>query len=538
MNAGKAKGSWAMLGILPCWPSTSRRRLACRTSGVILERSVPRDSIVVYVDRNDRMPSVLDVVDNYLSMRHDDDFSSISGRDIEAFGDRMREFAAAHEPLIDENLHPIYLGGWPSANFALIGGDFILSSLLYSGQVLVRDPVADWFSDEQYRIEHMLGTSPGYHPPDESAEARTRRTRAFLKTVLPHLQKMRPLIDAGLVVPVATERLFFERRASIDKLRRDVTAKLTIDTKEYTERFKAHEIATENNRRGFFPFAPGPEPIPQIEGAIGHGVRYFAREYTLATAHSVTYTAPFAHEQFLCRSGISPAVGSSTRVVEAILQSDLPIYTGLTPEIIRRVHDDDTFAGFRATLHEVYQGTPLDNQAEATMYIRDQENALLKPHIDQAIQASQGGFLSRLGTAVSNNRYGIGTALAADFTLGTEGIATAAAVVGVVSDELRRARKASGPIRIWNSLVRHTSTIESELKAVRTDLTPAAPFWGIPPEPAMSVAVSSGQMIFDADPRSVQALVVDEDTKLKLGVYRPCECGSGRKFRFCCSGVG
>ena len=86
------------------------------------------------------MPSVLDVVDNYFTMRPDNYFSLVSGRDVDAFGERVREYAEAERPLLDETRHPIYLGGGPSANFALVGGDLLLSSLLSSGQVLVRDP--------------------------------------------------------------------------------------------------------------------------------------------------------------------------------------------------------------------------------------------------------------------------------------------------------------------------------------------------------------------------------------------------------------
>ena len=200
---------------------------------------------------------------------------------------------------------------------------------------------------------------------------------------------MRPLIDAGIVVPVPTERPFFERRASIDQLRAEVTANLAVDPTEYAEKFSPEQVAIENNLRGHFVFAPGPEPLPQIENAIRHGIRYFAREYALAREYSTTYTAPFTHEQYLCRRGISP-VSTSTRVVEAILRSELPIYTGLTPATIRTVHDDDAFAGFRATLHEVYQSTPIGDQAQATAYIRDQENALLRPQIEQAIQGDAG----------------------------------------------------------------------------------------------------------------------------------------------------
>lgn len=497
------------------------------------------------------MLSTLDVIDNYLTAREDADFSTVPGRDIEAFGERVREFAVSHTPTIRQDEHPIYLGGWPSANFALLGGDLILSSLLYSGQVLVRDPIADWFSEEQYRIEHMMAARGGYRPPDDDAETRMRRTRAFLCTVIPSLVRMRPLIEAGIVVPVASEPLYFERRAAIDQLRREVRGRVLHDPLQYATRFGAAEIAAEDNVRGYFAMAPGPNPGPQIERAIDHGIRYFSREYTLANAYGVTYTAPFEHERYLCREGISPIVGSSTRVVESVMRSGLPIFHGLSPRLVRDVHDDNSFAEFRGTLHEVYQATPVDDSAQAEAYLRDQENALLRPLIAAAEHGASEGLLTRLGASLTGNKYGIAAALAADTTLGTVGAATALTVAGTFLDDLSRRRK--GVQRIWSSLVAHNRSAADELDGVtwvpasnesrdsaapsEVDPATASP-WGVPAEPtAMSISVTAGQLIWDADPRTLVEPEIDEQARYRLGVYGPCGCGSGRKNRFCCRGL-
>lgn len=485
------------------------------------------------------MLSTLDVIDNYLTPRGEADFSSLPGRDLDHFGERVREFSAAHEPEIDSELHPIYLGGWPSANFALIGGDLVLSSLLYSGQVLVRDPIADWFSWEQYHLEHMMSARPGYRPPEEDAETRMGRTRAFLCTVIPELLRMRPLIEAGIVVPVASEPLFYRRRSSIDQLRRDISSRVDLGPTEYAERFGAQEIASETNVRGFFAMAPGPDPGPQIQKAIDHGIRYFSREFMLASEHGVTYTAPFGHERFLCQAGISPIVGSSARVVEAVLNSGLPVFHGLTPKVVRDIHDDAAFAEFRARLHEVYQHTPVENPDEARLYIEDQENALLRPLIAQGEDAASSGYLARLGASLSANKYGITAALAADFTLGAVGPMTGLALAGTVLDELSDRRKGSaGPQRIWSSLVRHNRAAGEEMRSVQSEGAPSSgPNWGIPREPGMTVAVTAGEVILDADPRTVANPTPDRELRLQLGVYGPCGCGSGKKYRFCCDGL-
>lgn len=496
------------------------------------------------------MLSTLDVIDNYLTAREDADFSTVPGRDIEEFGERVREFAVSHTPMIQQDAHPIYLGGWPSANFALLGGDLILSSLLYSGQVLVRDPIADWFSEEQYRIEHMIAARRGYRHPDDDAETRTRRTRAFLCTVIPALVRMRPLIEAGIVIPVASESLYFERRAAIDQLRSEVRGRVLQDPLRYANRFGATEIAAEDNLRGYFAMAPGPNPGPQIERAIDHGIRYFSREYTLANAYGVTYSAPFDHERFLCREGITPIVGSSTRVVESVLRSGLPIFHGLSPRLVRDIHDENSFAEFRSTLHEVYQATPIDDAMQAEAYLRDQENALLRPLIAEAERGTSEGLLARLGASLTGNKYGIAAALATDATVGTVGAATALTVAGTFLDDFSRRRK--GAQRIWSSLVAHNRTAADELdgitrvpasnanrdKAAAAEGDPAtASPWGVPTQPAMSISVTAGQLIWDADPRTLVEPEIDEQARSRLGVYGPCGCGSGRKHRFCCHGL-
>jgi hypothetical protein len=98
-------------------------------------------------------------------LRSSEDFSRLPGTAIHEFGEHVRDYAANAMPNLDATKHPIYIGGWPSANFWFVNGDLILSSLLYSGQVLVRDPIADWFSNEQYLVQHLFAARPGYLDP-------------------------------------------------------------------------------------------------------------------------------------------------------------------------------------------------------------------------------------------------------------------------------------------------------------------------------------------------------------------------------------
>lgn len=124
-------------------------------------------------------------------------------------------------------------------------------------------------------------------------------------------------------------------------------------------------------------FIPRQDQGEQISRAIEHGHRYFSREYSLAMLNGATYTAAFDHELFLCREGISQTAGPSSNVAQAILRSDLPIFGGLTPKIIKDIHDDDCFGDFRAELHRLYQDAPVNSStAELNAYVHDQEQVL------------------------------------------------------------------------------------------------------------------------------------------------------------------
>src|SRR5215204_1467248 len=110
------------------------------------------------------MISVLDVVENYLTVGHGREVIDLTGRELWDLGTEVQRFSNSYTPpqFIDSS-YPLYLGGWPSANFFLADqGQFVLSTLLYAGQVLVKDPVSDWFAPEQYQIEHKLTAREGY----------------------------------------------------------------------------------------------------------------------------------------------------------------------------------------------------------------------------------------------------------------------------------------------------------------------------------------------------------------------------------------
>ncbi len=486
--------------------------------------------------------NVLDVFDSFFRLRPDKDPLTVPGRILYEFGDAVRAFAAgstvtAAPPSAAHRR--VYLGGWPSASFWAVHGDLILSSLLYSGQVLIKDPIADWFSEEQYHNEHLIAARPGYRLQDGAPNV--AGTRWFLSNVVPALQALRPLVDAGLVVLVPSEQYFARERDPISGLERYLIEQILGRLPEYTRRFNPSDIPVEDNVRGMFAFAGG-ERDQQLARAVGHGLRYFSREYALAVGHGATYVAPFSHERYLAQQGVSQVAAPSMRVAHAILKSELPIFRGLTPAVLAKMHQDDSFAAFREDLHKVYQQAPVEQgEEQLAAYIADQEDAMLRPRIQAAERSVAAGPLEKLGAVVSGSAFSLAAGLTVDALAGTKGIATGASLLKTLGEKwLERHKSQDSSSPLWSALVRHSRGVQDELRSVQAVEAAAGTAsenaWGIPERPSMSVTVSRGALLADWMPGTPTALSSQHEGYSE-GDYRPCDCGGPRKYRFCCKGI-
>ncbi|WP_157496888.1 YecA family protein [Leifsonia sp. Leaf264] len=473
---------------------------------------------------------MLDVLDEFSVLRGDLDFATMPGRAIHELGEKIRSYAEEATPALEESAHPVYIGGWPSASFWAVEGDLILSNLLYSGQVLVRDPLADWFSDDQYFIEHMIPSRPGYRDSSDGYAIRMDRTRAFLCTVVPELYRLRPLIDAGIIVMTPAESVHRRRSPEVEALTGLLESAVGSDFTAYAKKFGPADIATEGNVRGLFVFAPSLEPEEQIRRAMRHGFRYFAREYIFANEYGATYVAPFDHERHLCREGVAQIAGPSTAVSQALLQSELPIFAGLTPFLISKIHDDDAFGEFRSELHGLYQNAPLNSSsAELGAYVRDQERTLLAPILRRTEGALDQGFLRRAGAAVTSAKYTVAAGLISDVVFQTGGLGVLLGAGGAIADGYSENSGKPGTKRIWSALVRHGRTVQSELSG-RLKVAEGSG-WPGATEPSMQVQITAGMLLGDFP------IPVKEIEGYQQGDYRPCPCGSGRRYKFCCAGL-
>lgn len=476
--------------------------------------------------------SVLDVIDNFTSPSGRD-LNTAPGSALEEFGDHVRYLAAAQPTDAPQSSDSVYLGGWPSANFWAVGGDLLLSSLLYSPAVLVRDPISDWFSDEQYLVRHKMSARPGYL--DAERRPNVAATRAFLTNVVPQLRAWRPLIESGVVKLVTSEAHAFANSSEIGQLQERLESRLLTDPVSYAARFRPGEIAVEDNVRGSFVFAGG-DQLTQLRKAQADGIYHFAREFVLATNHGATYTAPFRHERYLCREGLNTFISPSQKVVEALLRSELPVLNGLTPGIIAKLHEDDGFASFREKLHVVYAHVPLDESDEnIRRYIHEQESALLQPLLRDAEKSADRGPIGKLGVTLTNNAFALSAALATGLIFKDPGAATAAGVTGIAAQAKLSEKIGAPPAqRVWNTLMKHSRSARNEMRGVEVTSTGAPDrLWGIPTAASMDVTIADGELLIDhflPAPRPA----AQQSTGFIEGPYRICACGSGLKFKFCC----
>lgn len=474
--------------------------------------------------------SVLDVISDFFALRRAGDFWTLPGSALYELGEEVRKFYRDRHP-VQVDGHRSYLGGWPSANYGAVHGDLLLTSLLYTEHVVVRDPIYDWFAPEQYRNEHMMSARPGYLP---DGAPNVRATRAYLTSAFERLSLLKPLIDRQIVILVPGEMIVSQESEMIESLRRDLENQLEPRIEEYVQRFSPTDLAVEDNQRGLFVFAGG-DRIEQQLKAQQHAIRYFAREFVLSRSSGATYTAAFAHEMYLASEGLGQALAPSGHVVSALLASKVPVFSNLSPGIIAKIHEHEAFGEFRAELRNSYQGAPANDPVALKVFTEDQDREVLMPRLREAERSVSSGFFRDLGVVAKKSRFGIAAGFAVDMLAGTPGPVTAlSAGVTLASAFLDHRRHPGHSTPIWTALVKHNQQFDDELSGTQTVPSQVDDTWGIPSKPTSSVTVSAGALFADwRDPSRKEPVL----TGYIEGDYRPCSCGSGLKYRFCCSNL-
>lgn len=492
------------------------------------------------------MMTILDVLDNFLSLEKETDFLKISGNNLYNLGEEVRRFSDSYTlPKCSNELHPIYLGGWPSANFwNAYENKYIFSSLLYSGQILVKDPISDWFSDEQYQLPAFLSSRKGYIDPD-NGYPNIQGTRIFLSIIVPELLKLRSLIEKGIIVLIPSKKYIYSKREIIQELTEKITGKIISNKEFILKNFRPSQLATDDNKRGGF-LLIGNNQNEQIETIIRDSIKYFVSEYVLSSNNGYYYTSSFPFESFLCENGLEKTLISGlpgSKVLKAILNSNFPLYSGLTPEIISEIKDDDNICSFRQELYEIYNNIPDNiNQEDLTLYLKEIEELKIKPKLVEIRNQVDRGILSKIGISLFQSTLRIaGTVLAAKMltpVTSIEGLTIAAIIEEVFSKISNYSKpKQQSSLIIWKKIYNHNqkySDMFKNYKYIHSKTNNSTDYW-VFPESGLEVNITEASIIFDY----INGFPPLGTPKVfpPIDYYSVCPCGSGKKFKFCCKGL-
>ncbi|MEO8608333.1 MAG: hypothetical protein ABI690_10645 [Chloroflexota bacterium] len=455
--------------------------------------------------------SVLEVIDNFFGSKLPD-FSALPEATIDEFGTEVRRFSETYEPppIKEPDMFPSFLGGWPSARW---GGynPSVMTSLLYSGQVLVKDLLLDWFSDEQYQLPQtipskvmqgvMFRNQSGYKVLRSTPESRLATNRHFLSRTIPVIVQSRPLIEKGILVLAPTKKFEFQNQQSLEELATALLPNTIPSVRNFTAQFRPLDLPVSDDKRGMFLLWQTTN-IPLMEGQIREQVRealyYFALEYRLAQYYGFTYTSTFPFEEYVCHNAVNPLMKkqSGQHLYQGVLTSKFPFYGGLTPDIIATIRDDDNFSEFRHELYDIYADVPSDlSGSEIRRHIKEKEEAKLRPTLDKLERSeakkplSSFGF-SRIGVLRLAATVAIGLASPVGITL-----ATGAGVLGEVFQRYAQREHEKGSIVIWKKLYNHSRTIKTEFgEPLPPNPDLKKPYWGIPLVDGLKVSMTEGMV--------------------------------------------
>jgi hypothetical protein len=118
------------------------------------------------------------------------------------------------------------------------------------------------------------------------------------------------------------------------------------------------------------------------------------------------------------------------------------------------------------------------------------------------------------------------------------GVAALQEVSNLTIDHLAGKNRKESPTTIWTKLFAHAKTVETEVPRVQKkagDLPASADWWGVPDQNSLNLYISEGIFLWDFIP---EGDLPRYDGGYPLhDIYRPCPCGSGSKFKFCCKGL-
>jgi hypothetical protein len=340
------------------------------------------------------VPSILDVLENYLGDLSDSRVDRLTGEEISELAERVNEFYENWTMPEATDLR-MYAGGWIAGNFVAAGPRaYLYTTLLYYPQTIIHDPVADWFFPRREKLiappsvkgranlelqgtEAGLLAGNGYYRFIGDPE----RTRLVLKPAVQALGEVSELIRAGVIIPVPQWWLVEQRQSAIlTAVRHDVGDEEFVSV----VRRPIDEPAPRSDHvRGMAVVPEGGWARGEESRGDAQDAAYFLNK-TLAVmdGSGSLYVPPAATDAKLFELRADRVVAELRRhrvdlhLARALANAHLPFLGDLDPKTLLAVRrDEQAFADWRAELRSAVRtissrpsdGDEFDSEAKQVM---------------------------------------------------------------------------------------------------------------------------------------------------------------------------
>jgi hypothetical protein len=326
-------------------------------------------------------PTIIDVLE---ALFGDDDMSpervgKMKRADVEALAAAVNEHYvgwASDEP----TRLRAHLGGWVAGNFGDSDARGVLATaLLYADQVLLHDPLAEWFFLDRRRIRgpppiryrngaklqgsegHLLATD-GWIAHRDDLERNLRE----LRWMIPALAEMAPVIRSATAVLVPHLHVVVAAQEGLlSAVRHDLRDDQFIAAIESP--IDQQPVATDFSRGVRLELSGAGGMVSDADRRLsfaGNPAYYLNKTLAVASAAHALYMPPSATDWAIYEARVAAAARELKRVndldlkvLAALHSSRLPLFEGIELATVSRAReDDDAFGEWRAALRRAARG--------------------------------------------------------------------------------------------------------------------------------------------------------------------------------------
>ena len=326
-------------------------------------------------DRPARPITIIDVLDNFegglgLSPRR---AQHLTIPQIDEFGSLVNQFYAAWTPPINTQtltIHPGSLAGLGLSSERTPLTRPLFSALLYYPRAIVHDPLHDWFNRDKERLtmssqpkgvawvsmsEYENGIVSYWSQRDQMD-----RVREILVASVNVLESLRPLIVAGVVIPVPQWRIIQARQQQIM-----TSMRMDLRDDEFFSLFDSvrdgYAVSDFSMMKGLGQFQGIPQRhLRRVQGDAP--LFYLNKVISLSNELGATYVPPyggdydlFLHKTDSIAHDLRLKSPHGPRIVHEVGRLPLPIFERVSAENLVKIREnEDAFEDFRVTLNQEF----------------------------------------------------------------------------------------------------------------------------------------------------------------------------------------